>query len=242
MANIFSQEFINFIASKTKCNREELESAINDFLGQKMPAAKTAKVSEEDDTEDFIKKSVSNVHKCERIPRNKTTVCGKTAKKSIEIDGKLRWYCGTEKSGCYPSILSSIGKKEKDERVAKPVPSEAKSNDIKSKSLIHKIIKKEEIHTIGMMVNGKKIFMNPDSRVLFNRERIAYGMLDKDDKTILPISDENIRWLEAGNIPIEQQNQNSSSDEEEEEGEFTLSGDEEDEESSDDEEDDEIVL
>lgn len=53
-------------------------------------------------------KNKAQLHKCERIPKNRTTVCGRNARN--EVDGK--WYCGTEKSGCYRAILNKLKKEE----------------------------------------------------------------------------------------------------------------------------------
>ena len=55
-----------------------------------------------------VNKGKAEVHKCERIPKNRTTVCGQNARN--EVDGK--WYCGTKNSGCYRAILNKLKKQE----------------------------------------------------------------------------------------------------------------------------------
>jgi hypothetical protein len=262
MSNYFSDDFFNYLSQNIKKNSspDDLKQLFDNFFiskseskkknieGNASSSVKKNISNEKDDTKTFIekniskkepvsKKSESTVHKCERIPRGKSEPCGKTAKKSIEVDGKLRWYCGTENAGCYHSILGSSNKKEKNEKSI--VLPKKTSEDVKSQSLVHKFVKKESIFTRSVMVNGEKTHIHPDTRVLFRRNGKAYGVLDKDDKTILSINDENVRWLEASNIEIEGK-QTKKEEEEEENEEEIVSEDEI--ESEEDDEDDEIEL
>lgn len=266
MSHYFSDEFFNYLSENIEdgISSNDLKKLFDNFFisknsGKSVHEKEDTKVisknsgksvREKDDTKNFIEKNSgkttskqkNETYKCERIPRGKTDPCGKLAKKSIEVEGKLRWYCGTENSGCYHSILGSTNKKEKNEKskVSSDYVPKKSSEDIKSQSLIHKLIKKEELLTRSMNVGGVKVYIHPDSRVLFHRNRKAYGILDKDDKTILPIDDKNARWLEASNIEIEHSvKKTEDSEEEEEECETVESDGEEDIEISDDEDDEE---
>lgn len=267
MAAFFSKDFIQYLAEELSCDPETVQTAILNYTSGKTPSSsKKEKVSsskkEEDDTLSFIKKnagtskkkesSVSSVSssvsskKCQRIPRGKTEICGKAAKNKVEDNGEEKWYCGTEKSGCYSSVISALGKKEKNTRDKKSSPTviaptpKKNPSEIKSQSLVHKIIQTEKITTKGIMVDGKKLFMHPDTRILFNRDKKAYGELSKDDKTILPISDKNIRWLEATNTFIEDQKKEEEEEETDvEEDTDKDTGDEEEEEETDEDEEEE---
>lgn len=231
----------NIISKKTKKSSEEEDT--NEFVNSVKPTSKSNK-----STSKATSKMTS--HLCERIPRGKAEQCGKTAKKSIEENGETHWYCGTEKAGCYHSILGSTNKIEKGDKIKKSqmekgvgggdknssssssADSKKSQADIKSISLIHKITKRVEVPTKSIMVNDKKYHINLETRVLFYRDGVAFGVLDKDNKTILPLDDKNIRWLEASNMPIEQKNKKESDDEENSEAE-----DEEENSEADDDED-----
>lgn len=247
-------KFVKEVSESFSCDEDEFRQIALKYISVSTKSKKSSE-KEEDDTLSFIKKnapskktspvsSSSVVKKCERIPRGKTEICGKNAKNKVDEGGEVKWYCGTEKSGCYSSVLSAQGKKEKETREKKttlippPIPKK-NTSEIKSQSLVHKIIQREKITTRGVMVDGKKLFVNPDSRVLFNRDRKAYGELAEDDKTILPISDKNIRWLEATNTPIEIRKEEE--EEEDVEEEISISGEEEEEDIEEEEEEEEDI-
>jgi hypothetical protein len=269
MSNYFNDEFFNYLSeniSKKNPSSDELRQLFDKFFistakdsdskkknTEQKSLKKNNNSNEKDDTLSFIeknkskkepvsKKDVASVvqHKCERIPRGKSEPCGKTAKNSIEVDGKLKWYCGTENAGCYHSILGSSNKKEKNEKSINP-PKKA-PEDVKSQSLIHKFVKKESIFTRSIMVNGEKTHIHPDSRVLFRRNGKAYGILDKDDKKVLPIDDKNARWLEASNIEIEGKKSKKDEESEEEENEIEEINSEDEIEEDEDVDDEEIEL
>lgn len=214
----FSEDFFVYLSKNTNKNPQELKNLFDDYFCKQV---KKLSINEDDDTKNFIKESTNKKkteeHKCERIPRGKSDSCGKNARNSIKVNGVLQWYCGTKDSGCYHSILSLTTKKEKNEKIKKSIPEKQanpqKAADIKTKSLIHKITKTDEIVVKSIMVDDKKLYIDPKSRVLFHRDRTAYGMLGKDDKTILDLSDDKIRWLESCNVKIEQKKKAESSDE-----------------------------
>lgn len=256
MACGFSEEFFIYLSKNTNKQPNDIKNLFDDYFCKQVKKLdvneKPKKSNEEDDTKKFIKESSSKKkteeHKCERIPRGKSESCGKNARNSIEINGEVQWYCGTKDSGCYHSILSLNNKKEKNEKIKKSVPEKQanpqKAADIKTKSLVHKIMKTDKITIKSIMVDDKKLYIDPKSRVLFHRDGVAYAMLDKDDKTISNLVDDKIRWLESCNVKIEQKKKDESSDEsssdddsDEEELEEECSDEEElEEESSEDEE------
>ena len=266
MSIYFGKEFFDHLSETLDVDSEKIKEAFDCYSVDRVPlskskakcsdvsTSKSKKVhepSEEDDTKKFIKSSVEKAsskkaaskssHTCERIPRGKSEPCGKPAKNSIDVEGEEKWYCGSEKVGCYHSVLSSVSKVEKGNKAKKvskandsdeekkpakqvtkqPAKSPKKTQaEIKSQSLIHKIIKKDNIVTRTILVKGDKLHIHPESRVLFRRDGVAYGELHKDNVTILPISDSNVRWLESCNTKIEQISKNERSDEESEEEEL----------------------
>jgi len=253
MSQCFSEDFFVYLSQNTDKSPEDIKKLIDDFFTKKSKSIK--KLNDESvDTKEFIKetkksenketKKKSEDHKCERLPRGKSDPCGKIARNSTEINGEMKWYCGTKNSGCYHSILSSTNKKEKNEKVKKSVPEKQsdpqKSSDIKTKSLIHKIIKTDKIYPKTItMENKSKLYIDPSSRVLFYRDGRAYGILDKDDKTILDLTDDKIRWLESSGVKIEQKNKKVDSSEEEISLDESHSDDTENEEDLEESEDDE---
>jgi len=87
-----------------------------------------------------VKKGKAEVHKCERIPKNSTTVCGHNAKN--EVDGK--WYCGTKNSGCYRAILNKLKKQENTTGVNYPTKSSFEKGSSSKLSPTRNSLKKSE--------------------------------------------------------------------------------------------------
>lgn len=155
-------------------------------------------------------------HTCERVPRGKTEMCGKNAKKFITKDGETHWYCGSEKSGCYKAALGAVQRNTTPKKVVK-------SSVAKEQTLLDKIMEKKNFVVTKVVVDGKTLYMNTDNRVLFNSETSkAYGRLDDNDK-IVPLTAANKRWLTANGIEeepyefeeIEEESQEKQDDEEE---------------------------
>lgn len=304
---IFNSEFLEHLAAELGCEVSEIEKAIASFGEAspapepvkptrknvppkppvEKPKASTKKSNaiekdDEDNSEDDVSEGSEagdgKKHTCDRIPRGKTDACGKNAKNCIEgEDGNVNWYCGTENSGCYKSIL--LGQKRQTKAVAskprgkqppgkkesaKAPPAKESSkastkkpstntdkksaSDVKTKSLVHKVTKHQTLDVKKIKVGEKVLWFDSQTRAVFDRDtKEAYAILGKDNKTIKPLTDEDIRLLEASGVPIrveEKGKKASKTDEDDldesqsddEEDDIDL-GDDDDEEEKDDEDD-----
>lgn len=218
----FTPEFYSHLAEKLNTDTETVENAISDYISgpkiekKKIPTKQTSK-PKQTPKKDVIEQPEK--HTCERIPNRKIDPCGKNAKKFLEDNGVKRWYCGTEKSGCYkasagalikkvtqtskkPVAASSSSAKKKD----KTLPEKKKISDESSKKLVQNILKSRDLHPRTIKNKGKRFHIIPANRILVERVKPheAYGVLDDDDWTVLPLDDDKIRWLEANNIPIKE--------------------------------------
>ena len=228
--NLFSQDFIRHLANILRCDYSTIENAITSFdetckANKSLPLSpvksirKCALKKSSDPIDSTGLGKDDEKHICSRLPRGKIAACGKNAKNRInEDDGTVNWYCGTENSGCYKSILLAQKKQTKlASSKPKGMPPAKKArrkylatnarrkidSDIKSRSLIHKIIKRQRLDISKIKVGDEILYIDHQSRVLFNREtEEAYGVLSKNNKTIESLSDENIRWLETSSIMI----------------------------------------
>jgi len=173
----------------------------------------------------------STEHECERIPKGKSEQCGKTPTRSIldNESGELRWYCGTEKSGCYKIVFANISKgktrakaKKIPKQVSKPSTNRGRKEAADAKSIIlaKKIIPASDVHISRYETkNGKFVRMEKETRILFRLDtKEAYGVLAGDDKTIKKLGATEIRWLETHELTFEKDeveiNNDSSTSEE----------------------------
>jgi len=255
--SVFSTEFLEHLAAELGCETSDIEKAISSFgeaapapkpvkpARKRVPAKAKASAakkkansssgsasqneseSESEDSKPSASESDDEKHTCDRVPRGKTDPCGKNAKNKVDDEGSVFWYCGTERSGCYKSILLAqkrqkkvAASKPKGKAPAKKAPApktttkpKAKkpttnagrktASDTKSKSLVHKVTKRQKLDIKKVKVGGKVLWVDSQSRVLFDRAtQEAYGVLAKDNKTTEPLSEENIRWLEASGVAI----------------------------------------
>jgi hypothetical protein len=182
---------------------------------------KTASITEKEP-----KKSNTSNNSCQRIKRGQKEPCGKPSKKSIEINGEVKWFCGTEKTGCYAAEINQLAKKETEkEKIDSPSilvknggnttsnggkkqtnADKAVSSENKAKNLLHNILKVKSVepHAVETKSNGK-IYMIDHYRALCDpKDNEFYGVLDEDGDTILPIHDEARRFLEGNNCLIRQ--------------------------------------
>lgn len=247
--SIFNAEFLEHLAAELSCEVSDIEKAIASFGEappvpnpvkpdrKKVPAKEkplpakgkpSASTSDEENNSqngEIESDSDGEKHTCDRIPRGKTDACGKSAKNRFEgDDGTVNWYCGTEKSGCFKSILLgqkrqtklSVSKSKsgsnfsKKDSVKAPPAKKPSTNtgrkiasNAKTNSLLNKVSKRQTLDIKKIKVGNKVLWVDIQSRVLFDRgTQEAYAVLAKDNKTIQPLSDENIRWLEASGISI----------------------------------------
>lgn len=201
--------------SKTASNKQP------EIAKKAIPEPKAAKDTKVAKTAPAKGKDVEEAHTCVRIKKGQTEKCGKPAKRSIESNGKLHYYCGAEKSGCYATELNAHAKKELDNEAGKKAPSKAAGGkapkvktgngadrkaaaDVKSESLLKKIIPKKKFVSKSIETKSHgKVYYDIDTRYLFDKLTYeVYGVLGKDNDTIEKLSDDNVRQLEASGHTI----------------------------------------
>ena len=227
MADIFSMDFIGRLANELGIPQSKLLNAIESCSSKSFPEPAPVEPSQKTVPNKATKttkvKTIQNneKHTCERIPRAKTEPCGKNASRFIEIDGEKHWYCGTEKSACFKSILTAQNRVTKS--TASKVPSSApkggaktnvdraKESDIKSKSLADKITKKRKFNPVKTTIGKEIHYVDRETKIAFDRTtKEAYGLF-KDGK-IVELEDAQIRILEANNSLIREKSVKSKKD------------------------------
>ncbi len=237
----FIENFSNYLSSELNCDPEDVIEALNNFTVSpassktkksitKKPLKKKTLVKQTPKKKPFVKSKPLEKHICERTPRGKTEQCGKNAKNGVDDDGTMRWYCGTEKSGCYATILKSMvrakgpasggakgpvgGAKPNANANAKAKPNtlveKKKVANIKSESLVRRITKKNKFDVRKVRKGGKVYWMDFGTRILFDHAtEEAYGVLDKKNKE-RKLNNEEIRLLEAHGLGIKTKSKNST--------------------------------
>lgn len=217
----FGKSLAKHLSSVLECDLEKVIKALDSWTGVGSSDVNTTGTTftRKPLTQTKKKEASSEEHLCERMKRGKDEICGKNAKRSLERDGIVRWYCGGEKSGCFAIENKAVAKKiltddgvtktstRKQTASTRPTTNTERKEraDLSSKSLLTKIMgsaKKINAVSIETPSHGK-IYYDKNTRVLFdNQTQEAYGILDKDNDTILPIDDDNLRWIEASNFSV----------------------------------------
>jgi len=137
-------------------------------------------------------------HTCERTIGGKegSRICGKKAKNELND----MWFCGTEKSGCYKSALGKAATAPKTKAKVVPAKGSAKG---KAAGVVQKVVKKERI-SLTEVPSGSGIWVDLNNfRTVYSQDpKEAYGILDEDDETILPLTEEAVAFAEAHGLPI----------------------------------------
>ncbi len=145
---------------------------------------------------------------CDRVPKGKTDPCGKGAKRFINIDGKEMWYCGTENSGCFKTMLAESKKldelktlKQPKIKMTKPVD----TTNLKSKVLENINANKPPLHFNKIKTSDDKlIWVNKDPREIGTRKvrfvsnidtKQIYGTYSASEG-ISELNDEDCAYLE----------------------------------------------
>lgn len=167
------------------------------------------------------KKDAGDIHTCEHLKPKQKVICGKTARNFIEQEnGNKAWFCGTEKSGCYATELKAKTKKEmeitsviKTNAKTTPKPKGAQKgtnadrnleSEKRSKSLIDTVAYHRSFNVVShKTADGKSVHIEKKLRALVDKTTDEfYGILDEDDKTILPLTKEVIRTIEGNGCHI----------------------------------------
>lgn len=231
MAHFFNPELVKYLSVEFGSTEEKLCAVINNFRPEAISSKKIEKqnIPQRDGSINSSipsKKTLAAVtkktsktgvikHACERIPKGKSDPCGKPSKRTLMIGDVERWYCGTEKSGCFkPSLAESKKltnvtneekiKKKKTEKVSLSA-SEVKAKVLKPKEpLQFRPLKLD---------NGKTVVFNKTYKYLLNKDtNEVYGKLTKtQDVDALTKDDEAI--LESYDVAFSQTNKNNVSSE-----------------------------
>jgi len=203
----FQTRLVKHLSSELNCKSTDVTKALNTFTTPTKVQKKTPVVEK---------------HTCERVPRGHDEPCGKRAKNEIELtDGTKHWFCGTLKSGCSKSVWNTI-EKEKQNKAAESIFKETivakkstntgkdrkKKADKKTESFLKKkkIVRENKLQCkkIKTKTNGA-VYMDFTTRILFDQNtKEAYGILGKDNDTILPLGKREKDWIELHNFSFKQ--------------------------------------
>ncbi len=205
----FQTRLVKHLSSELKCKSTDVTKALNTFTTVQNDSPK-------------VQKKTPEKHTCERVPRGHDEPCGKRAKNEIELtDGIKHWFCGTAKSGCSKSVWNTI-EKEKQNKAAESIFKETivakkstntgkdrkKKADKKTESFLKKkkIVRENKLQCkkIKTKTNGA-VYMDFSTRILFYQDtKEAYGVLGKDNDTILPLGKKEKDWVELHNFSFKQ--------------------------------------
>lgn len=188
-----SQHIITALSLET--DQEEMEEVLKSFEGLKVTkgAAKTSK----------------STHTCEYFVNSKENphICAKNATKSV-VDGENveKWYCGTENSGHYKSTINANAKAATKGPTTSKTATKSetpKTNGAEAaKKIVNRISKREtlKLDSVG------DLWIVPGERILILRQNsgngLAYGMLDEDNTTKLPLTEAAITFCDVHDIHI----------------------------------------
>jgi hypothetical protein len=161
---------------------EQIQSHMDSYVEEPAPKAKAGKK--------VVAKSKASkepeVHTCERTINGKdgSRICGKNAANELND----MWFCGTEKSGCYKTAMSKSA----------PAP---KAKAAKGKAAP---VAKAKASNLVEVPQGSGIWVDlVHFRMVYSQDpKETYGILDEDDETILPLTEEAVAFAEAHNVPI----------------------------------------
>ncbi len=178
-------------AKKAVVDEEDIEVEEDTPAPKAKSSAKTAKAK----AIPKAKSKPAETHTCGYTIKGKdgTRLCGANAKNEIDDT----WFCGTEKSGHYKSALAAAVKAAPKSKVSKVA---AKS---KATNLISKTVHKKNRINVHEIVPGSNIWTEPESRIVFDKATMeGIGVLDEDNLTVLPLTDDAVRYLEAHNQKV----------------------------------------
>jgi hypothetical protein len=173
---------------------EQIQSHMDSYVEEPAPKAKAGKK--------VVAKSKASkepeVHTCERTINGKdgSRICGKNAANELND----MWFCGTEKSGCYKTAMSKSAPAPKAKAAKGKAAPVAKA---KASNVIQKVQKKERLNLVEVP-QGSGIWVDlVHFRMVYSQDpKETYGILDEDDETILPLTEEAVAFAEAHNVPI----------------------------------------
>lgn len=212
----FGNALAQHMADKLNVDIDDVIGAFDSFVSGDAPKAKVAPAKSKAAPKAKTSAATSG-STCERYKRGQTDPCGKAAKRTVaDAEGVDHWYCGSDKSGCFSIMLKASSEKALSDSGTKKTTGatskkKAMTNEsrkeianTKSESLLRKVTQTKKLSTMSIVTSSfGKIWYDKNTRVLFDKvTHEAYGILDESNEKILPLDDENIRWLEASNYTI----------------------------------------
>ena len=188
MRSFYSKEAITPQKPKTKIPEREYSDISSLPKKKTIPATPVEKP----------KKQSAEKHSCERKKRDGSD-CPKNAIRSIEIGGNTHWYCGTEKSGCYKSVMEQQKKTQQQnitDLSTKTAKSKKKSNQ-QIDSLLDKLSTAAKNTLEFQKIKDPKlgmIHLNAKYRFVCNDNKVVIGKLSGDK--IIDLTDEDIKILD----------------------------------------------
>ena len=152
---MLNTRFIEHLAVNFNTSSEEVSKVVNSFSD---PTPQKKQLPPK-------KSHVPDKHSCERIPRGKSEPCGKVAKKCVDEDEETYWYCGTESSGCYKSIIGSTKRQVKAaaSKTSSKNPTLQNKKSVannQSESLIHSVTSTKGLDIKPIKVNDQKLWID----------------------------------------------------------------------------------
>ncbi len=190
------QEYIDSFEVPKKTVKKAVPAKTQD---KKAVAVKTVKSSAKSSAKSAAAKT------CEKLINTKNgepRICGKNS--TNEVDG--HWFCGTEKSGCYKSALAKAPAKA----VAKKVTPAAQAKGAlvaktkaKVGTLAQKVLKNDSIN-LKEIKKGSGMWVDlRNHRMVYTKDpQETFGVLDDDDETVLPLTEDAICFAEAHGVAI----------------------------------------
>lgn len=240
MAKVFHPELVKHLAASVNVPQSKLMEAIEQYFNGSDEKKSSSSSSEDTNVVIETKSEVAETstpktrsyrqkHRCERIPNGKTTQCGKSAPRSLIVDGVEKWFCGTSQAGCYRCMERAMMKNnsiqkttttdtqsEKIEKKEKKTEKKVKEKDVtpaerseeKVKSLIDRVVgKKKQLRLIEMKIDDRKVYVDKEKKIVFDLNSGNYEALgawdgEQDENKIIELNSEQIRYLDSMSLKV----------------------------------------
>lgn len=209
--SFLSDKFIQHVASQLNIEVSDFTKACSSFESNQTSTVKTSTVKKAS-SGTSTPRSVGG-HTCERMINKRDTGltrCGKNAKRQL---GDC-WYCGTDKSGCYKTMLSRQNKKSLE--AAKEAIERESMNGVVEKTPLPKRVAKTPA-VLNRFKNEKgpfharkivtdkygEIYWNPPSRMVVEKVEdgvVVQGLLGDDNNSIEPLDKKSMANCSQNNL------------------------------------------
>lgn len=233
MSHLFDAGLIRHLANTFEVTEEAVIAALNTFCPEVVKVKKQVLPPRDNSSNSSIPAPVElkkekvkappkttgkkSNHTCCRLKKGSVDPCGKPSKRSVTVDGEEKWYCGTERSGCF-KIMMATAQKFETKKVDQSLKSQAvKTDPAKVKTKVLDIISKGEKITFSKTRHGEgHIYRNKETNFVSNQEtNKVIGKFDKALKKVVPLKEEDYAELEKYSLDFERPKDESSSSSEE---------------------------